>query len=480
MKSLLWAACRALPQPHQLVGRAALSAAGERATFSCRLSRPELSYMWQHQIGGRAIMPGAGMLEACTAAGATLAHDGQGMAGPLLALQAVSIAAPMPLDFARTESLVLESSVTLATGAVQLSSIQSGSRSVLSCRATLATVAPAIVPSSTERGASIQPTVFAFLFGDVLGVRPSRSISADVRVSGPHLAGYLVHPTAMDATLHLTAAAPPSGPAKSEGTKVPTGLACLLVRLDAAPSRAVHPLAVPDAAPAPGSGHRCSFQMLQPPAPAAFTITDLLVKQLPAPVAAPAPSPAPAVAVPTPADSSALYEIQWQAASSSAAVDAAAPPPGGASWRLTRSAEAATAPVLAGSALTVDFASAGSRLSTTNGSSSTLRGLEMLQRLPPGGTLAVRTRGAFVAAPSAALQGTAADSAASAAVAALARVAANELPSAHITSLDAHPSVPNAGVSSEVTAQFHCCRAHIRSDQVDRLAFDACKMLWLR
>ena len=460
----MWAVCRALPQPHQLVGRAAVSAARGRATFSCRLSRPELSYLWQHQIGFRAIMPGAGMLEACTAAGATLAHDAQGAAGPpLLALQALSIAAPMPLDAARTESLVLDASVTLATGAVQLSSIQPGSRSVLSCRATLAAVAPAVVPASAERGASTHPTVFAFLFEDALGVRPSRSISADVRVSAPHLAGYLVHPTAMDATLHLTAAAPPSGPAESEGTKVPTGLACLLVRLDAAPSRDVRPLAVPNAAPAPGGGHKCSFQMLQPPAPAAFTISDLLVKQLPAPVAASAPFPTQAAAAQTPApaaDADVLYEIQWQAASSSAAGDAAAPPPGGASWRLSRSVEAATFPMPAGSAVTVDLTAAGSGLSSANGSASTLRGLEMLQRLPPGATLALRTRGAFAAAPSAAQQGTAADSTASAAVAALARVAANELPSACITSLDVHRSVPHVGVPSEVTAQFRSWRSH--------------------
>ncbi len=39
----------ALPRPHQLLG-GARSGAGGRTTFSCRLCRSELSYLWQHQV----------------------------------------------------------------------------------------------------------------------------------------------------------------------------------------------------------------------------------------------------------------------------------------------------------------------------------------------------------------------------------------------------------------------------------------------
>lgn len=417
-------------------------------SFACSLCRSQLAYMWHHQVGGRAIFPGAGMFEACTAAGAALLHDGQGGApSHHLALQSVSITAPIPLDAARGTSLVLEVAVTLATGAVQLSSVQPGNRSVVSCHGTLAAALPELASVDSS---PTQPAVSTILFGSLPEAsQPSCAISADVRGADPGLAGYFVHPAAMDATLHLTAAAAaPSGPAKSEGTKVPTGLACLLVRLDAASCHLMYPLAVPDAKSAPDGSHRCSFQMLQPPAPAAFAISDLLVKQLPATsaVATSAVGAQPALAAAEADDM--LYEIQWQASSSSAAVDEAAcvSPTAAGAWRFSRSHRVEQPSMPDGSTIMADFASHGKQLNGVNGSASTLRGLELLQRLPPGGTLNLSTRGAFGAAfPAAVQHSTSAGSTSSAALAALLRVAINELPSSHIRSLDMHSSVQDVG-----------------------------------
>jgi len=190
-----------------------------------------------------------------------------------------------------------------------------------------------------------------------------------------------------------------------------------------------------------------------PDAAAAFAISDLLVKQLPASAARPATTAPAQAAKAAPADADVLYEVQWQAASSSTAVDAAAVARSpaaaaatAATWRLVTSPGAAAAVLPAGTVLKVDFTSAGERLSSRNGSALALRGLEVLQRLPPGGALALRTRGAFGAVmPGVSQQGNTAHSAAAAAVAAMARVAANELPSAHITYLDVQSSVPQIG-----------------------------------
>lgn len=128
-----------------------------------------------------------------------------------------------------------------------------------------------------------------------------------------HLSGYLLHPTVMDATLHLSMAAlSPSKAGSAEAvTRVPAGLAALLV----APMRSCHtafPLAAPQPAVANGSV-LCSYRLLADAQGACLELADLVAKEVKALPAAKADMVQSASdAIP---EAELLYETQWQAVS---------------------------------------------------------------------------------------------------------------------------------------------------------------------
>lgn len=397
-------------------------------------------------------MPGSGMFEACTAAGAALLHDSQGATQQSsqlqLTLQQVNIAAPMPLgDAAGPTNLLLQVSVVLATGAVRLSSLQPSNRNVESCSGTVAAAwagnRPAVVASTSASNDDSKRA----LLGNMTLPLPSCGASADIALSSPAPAGYFVHPAAMDATLHLTAASKPIAPpqpTKSGGAAVPTGLACLLVCLEPGIARKAHPLAVPDAdSPSDGS-HLCSFRLAHSCQNPAFAISDLLVRQL----AAPSTSKPAAAPVSQQAEvGEMLYEIQWQAASGRSSIPAG--DKAAHKWQKMALPDAATGPLPARAAVLAEFPTSYRKVGSLGSARSALWGMELLQRgaavLGAGGGLTLLMRGAHLPAPSCATQQDGGNSCAGLnSLAALARVAANEFPSASIKTLDLHQSVPES------------------------------------
>ena len=79
-----------------------------------QLAQPALSYLMDHVVAGRCLLPGAAMFEGAAAAGATLAEA----AGLGLCLTGVSIPAPVVMQAGRLQTLIC--TVDNGQGGVQL------------------------------------------------------------------------------------------------------------------------------------------------------------------------------------------------------------------------------------------------------------------------------------------------------------------------------------------------------------------------
>ena len=79
-----------------------------------QLAQPALSYLMDHVVAGRCLLPGAAMFEGAAAAGAMLAEA----AGVGLCLTAVSIPAPVVMQAGKLHTLVCL--VDTPRGAIQL------------------------------------------------------------------------------------------------------------------------------------------------------------------------------------------------------------------------------------------------------------------------------------------------------------------------------------------------------------------------
>ena len=113
------------------------SGRGGKAVFTVCLtgpgaaSSPGLAYLWDHQVSGRPVFPGAGYFELAGAGAAMLASaGGSGSTAADAALADVSIVAPLLLPQPETDagSLVLQASYAAAGGLVAVQSVQGGSR----------------------------------------------------------------------------------------------------------------------------------------------------------------------------------------------------------------------------------------------------------------------------------------------------------------------------------------------------------------
>ena len=82
--------------------------------FMTQLAQPALSYLMDHIVAGRCLLPGAAMFEATAAAGSTLA-DASGLN---VCLAGISIPAPVVMQAAKLQTLTCL--VDLPQGAVHL------------------------------------------------------------------------------------------------------------------------------------------------------------------------------------------------------------------------------------------------------------------------------------------------------------------------------------------------------------------------
>jgi len=422
-------------------------------------------------VGGRPILPGAAMFEAAAAATSTLQQD-DSRTRQRVALRGLTIAAPLPLDVrnpASGSAALLECTVHPAAGTLELTSRPAaGGRPQTHCRSSVAAISadsPDVLRSAQPQRASAA----ARALNRQWSAGCSGSVSASLAVAASGASGYFLHPAAMDSTLHLSAAAAAAGAAAAQVTRVPTGLSCLVLA-QAPVAGNLHPLAIPEAATPtrPDGSMRCSFKLAAtaPGEASPFELGDLTVKEMPAaqPAAGAAAAAQPQQA---PAGAGVVYEVQWQAANSGTSSQPALGPAGGHSWHATASgsllsgssAARQQAALASKSALHADF-SAASGSAAPSAAQATLQGLELLQRRsaasPASSSLRLTTRGAFQPLLAAGRQQGGATAVAGAALAALAKVAANEFPGAGISGLDVGSSTPPAVLLSGSTKVRFC------------------------
>ena len=243
------------------------------------------------QVAGRALFPGAGMFEACTAATSTL------LAGPSPALlHSVSIAAPLIMPPSSTLQLAL--AMRLTSGVVDLTSSSWGKRGpmpqALHCRAgagrRIALLASSALTAGPEK-----------LFGMVSRILPVPSTmpalatepssaqlfsSAIGLLEAPHggQGGFGFNPAALDSMLQLGLAfkvsTTPACPA------VPVGLGALCIPLTELDSAGAMPAALLEAG-LPGSELQASYSVHAPTPFELCQLGGLQLKALPLHSAAP-------------------------------------------------------------------------------------------------------------------------------------------------------------------------------------------------
>ena len=116
--------------------QAALAGQVRIATFVCVLTgagsvgSAALSYLWDHQVSGRPVFPGAGYFEMAGSAATVLAASSSGPVATGVALADISIVAPLllPLPAAGSDVLMLQASYSVADGTLSILSTQKHSR----------------------------------------------------------------------------------------------------------------------------------------------------------------------------------------------------------------------------------------------------------------------------------------------------------------------------------------------------------------
>lgn len=149
-----------LPKPHSLLTFAWTQAS--TVTMQCQLDEPRLAFLLDHQVMGRALFPAVGMLEAAAAAAKTVLGDQPSDHMWACTVSNMTIAAPLQLASAqsghRDSAVLLQTSIHIATGSLQISSISAASAQLLqnaSCSISMASKAqgPWMQPTVRARGA---------------------------------------------------------------------------------------------------------------------------------------------------------------------------------------------------------------------------------------------------------------------------------------------------------------------------------------
>ena len=353
-----------LPAPHPLISSGSISGGGKAGAaaarslvFECRLLAPRLALYGDHQVFGRVLFPGAGMLEAALAAGAT-ALDTASSSGGVLAVGGMAISSPIVIPQPTQQQpgqggIVMRCSLDPASGAFQLSHAErpNSKTSVQSAAGSLALAAATAAGVAVHTAAAVAVKALAVrraLLGKVLAAlaaavgHATGRIAADSRLATD---GYLVPPACMDACLHLGVAAPGCG------AKVPVAVgAFTLINHRTAPAAAAGGelaggTSAAHAVPA-GASDTSSFALRTAVGGAFASLADLQTK-VSKPKAGSSGQTAAAASV-KPADF--LYEVDWDSASHPVAVGAASGPGteaalafGGSTTALTRAAGAESA-----------------------------------------------------------------------------------------------------------------------------------------
>jgi len=275
-----------------------LYAPNAKYSVAINLKAPALTFLNDHIVAGKAILPGTGMFEALLAAGAGLLDSSDTIRA---LLNNITIAEPVPLHSSSAVA-TLEVSIDFNSGEVVLSS---GTPARRNCFANFASTATR-EETFFSRASSAMTTVLL----PNLQVLESESEVVATPLPGcvasiwaPHWSsttGFIAHPDIADATLHLLSAF--SDPYKPADLQVPTSAASLSVHqmMKSSASDWLHPSAGPSSSS--DGGFNCSLD-------SSFTLNDLQVTAW-----TPAQSQNSAAREKAAEMLDFMYESEWQAA----------------------------------------------------------------------------------------------------------------------------------------------------------------------
>lgn len=202
------------PQPHAALVATAAALGSRQVAIHAELAAPEASYLWDHCVAGKALLPGAGLFELAAASAATLL-----LAAGIAALAGVTIPAPLvlpaPTAAQQGAGAMALCKLDASSGIVEISS--TAQRSV-HLRATLTAVAFTAAVQATRS------TPFLTIAIKAQTAREPACVAA-VEDLEQHAKGVALSPAVLDACLHLGAL-----PAAAAGQlKVPAGIEALLL-----------------------------------------------------------------------------------------------------------------------------------------------------------------------------------------------------------------------------------------------------------
>ena len=187
-------------------------AGGNFVSCDCLLtSEPRLAYIWDHQVSGRAVFPGAGYLELAAALVAVIA----GHQAPLLVGATIPAPLVLPLLTGLKEGIVLRGTLQRSTGTASVIS------SISKQQPHLTTGAAVALPEKKEGGNPVASTL-GYLLRLNAAVAPGCSIGDVLNVCD---SSEPLNAAVLDSCLHLAAA----GQMKAGPLRVPVGLEALCV-----------------------------------------------------------------------------------------------------------------------------------------------------------------------------------------------------------------------------------------------------------
>eukprot|EP00883_Tetradesmus_obliquus_P011533 jgi/Sobl393_1/4315/SZX67650.1 len=212
-------------------------AAAAAAAFEVQLSSPLLSFLWDHQVAGSVVFPGAGYIEVAAAALSTLAAQSSSSKAGTLALAAVSIPAPLVLPAALSDGVLptLVCEISAATGRVYITSVsaaghEASAAKMLHMTCTAASVQPQNEPASTATAptaaarASLLHQLIPGFAAAAVAAAAGRQQPTVAAIAAPTEAadGLILHPASLDSCLQLGAV--PSSTTAEVVLRVPAGI----------------------------------------------------------------------------------------------------------------------------------------------------------------------------------------------------------------------------------------------------------------
>lgn len=210
------------PLPTCLLSKVGASLRQKTARFESNLLGAPLSFLWDHQVQGRPLLPGSALFDIAHAVGRSTL-SGHGNTLPLQAAVQCSIAASVPLT-ADAAAMILRAETDLRSGHIDIQGARSNVRHFV------ATSAQCWQSTDTIKDGAASPhgLLRQCISHPDLG-RPAPYQVAELAVEpAKHQEGFYSHPAIMDSCLHLGASLDTPTSGREDGIRVPIGAdACI-------------------------------------------------------------------------------------------------------------------------------------------------------------------------------------------------------------------------------------------------------------